>query len=331
MNVATAGVLARGMRVGLAVKPFGAETADYEPLQDALNETAALVTALEEKQATQDVDTSPTTLSKDQQREVMAVATQALSNRLVGYALVLGDLGKQRAWRLSYSDVRFGEADEDVNDVRALVAQARDLPADIRTKYKLTAALIAAPEDAATAFEKAEETQTTSKADARLATLSIPQLETRLRKHLELVRVLAEGMRPDGDRWVALADALKDANKGRKEPASRRLSTARKVVKRLSFQRQDDATARLDKQNYGPAYELEIKNASPSDALLWMGFEKTPTGAAPPTAFRAPAGQTSTVRRDVLGEELARYLTAKFVDAAGGEVRIAVRRVVEAA
>ena len=45
------------------------------------------------------------------------------------------------------------------------------------------------------------------------------------------------------------------------------------------------------------------------------------------TAFRCPAGQTSKLRRDALDEKLARYLTGQFTDVAGGEVRIAVRRV----
>lgn len=85
---------------------------------------------------------------------------------------------------------------------------------------------------------------------------------------------------------------------------------------------------RLNKQNYGPIYELTIENEQATDLLLWMSFKKLP-GAAPPEAFRCPGGEISTVTREKLGPKTARYLTGKFESAEGGEVRITVRRVMK--
>ena len=184
-----------------------------------------------------------------------------------------------------------GEADEDVNDVRALVALARALPKEVREKYKLTDALIKAPEDAATAFEDAGKVQINSKAEARLARLSAPELATRLRRQLEICRELLTGMQHESGKWADFYAAFQDANKTRAVVPARRLPATPRVVKRISFHRQDGTAQRLDKQNYGPAYELEIKNLSPTDLLLWMSLAKTPTGAAPATAVRCPAGQ----------------------------------------
>lgn len=323
--------LSRGKRVGLAVKPFEDEVTDFTPLAAAVQEAAAIVVALEEKEATMDVDDTAPTTGKDQEREKMARATEALSNRMVAYALIKGDLKLKQQFSLSYTDVRFGDADADVNDVRELVKLAQALPEKVQLDYKITDALIKAPEDAAKAFEDATDEQTTTKADARLARLSAPELVTQLRRQLEIIRRLLTGMKSEGGRWADFYTAFRDANKVRQEAAERQVPQAPRVVKRINHHRQDASIQRLDKQNYGPAYELEIKNVSPSDLLLWMGFEKNPapTGTAPATAFRCPAGKTTTMRRDALGEELARYLTGKFVEVAGGEVRIRVRRVVE--
>lgn len=331
MDSAIKEALSRGKRVGVAVKPFQTEIDDFTPLDAAVTEAAAIVVALEEKEATMDVDDTAPTAGKDQRREEMARKTEALSNRMVAYALVKGELKLKQQFSLSYTDVRFGDADADVNDVRELVKQARALPAQMRTDYKITDALINAPEDAAKAFEQATEEQTTTKAEARLARLSAPELVTQLRRQLEIIRRLLTGMKSEGGRWADFYAAFRDANKVRQEAAERQVPQAPRIVKKINHHRQDATIQRLDKQNYGPAYELEIKNASPSDLLLWMGFEKNPapTGTAPATAFRCPAGKTTTVRRDALGEELARYLTGQFVEAGGGEVRIRVRRVVQ--
>ena len=331
MDAIVTEALDRGKRVGLAVVPFAAQVTDFEPLQEALAEVAATVTAMEQKQAEQDTDTTPTTAGVEAARETLARATEPLSNRLVGYALVTGNTMLRQQVSLSYSDVRYGDATEDINAVRALVARAQGLPAAVRTKYKITAVLMQAPLDAATVLEAAEETQTTAKSGTRLATLSLPELDKYLRQQLEIGRRLVAGMKGESAAWKALYAAFTDANKTRKVPGERRLPDAARVVKKISFQRQDAATQRLDKQNFGPAYELTIKNQSPTDLLLWMGYEREPlaTEAAPAGAFRCPAGQAVTVRRDKLGEPEARYLTGKFAGEVGGEVRISVRRVVE--
>ena len=331
MDAVVTEVLNRGIRVGLSVVPYGAEVTDFTPLQDALAEVAATVAAIEGKQATQETDTTPTTIGVDAAREAMARATEPLSNRLVAYALVTGNTMLRQQVSLSYSDVRYGDATEDLNAVRALVARAEGLPADVRKKYKITADLLQAPKDAANAFEAAEKLQITTKADSRLATMSLPELDRYLRQQLEIGQRLVTGMKGESAAWADLCAAYTDANRTRKVAGTRRTTDAPRVVKKLHFQRQDAATRVLDKQNFGPAYTLTIKNESPTDLLLWMGYAKKPfdAEAAPATAFRCPAGQASTVRRDALGAPEARYLTAKFAASVGGDIRIAIRRVVE--
>lgn len=319
--------LERGQRVVLATKPFAPEIDAYTPLHDARVAVAAVVTAIEAKQAAQDTDTKADTAGKDAAREGMARAADVLSNRAVAYALVKGDAKLKRLLTLAYADVRYGEETEDLNAVRALVATVQGLPAPVRTDYRLTPKLITDAADAAENFVLAGQGQTVAKADTRLATLSLPELVEELRLQLEIMRRLTKGMRGENQRWADLSAAFADANKRRLVAADRRLSAAPKVVKRLQLHRADAQAVRLDKQNYGPAYELTIKNESPTDLLLWMSFEKLP-GGAPVSAFRCPGGQTSTVTRAALGPETARYLTGQFADAAGGEVRITVRRVV---
>lgn len=329
MDAAHTETLERGQRVVLATIPFATEITGFIPLRDAHTRMAAVVTAIEGKQAEQSADTIADTDGKEAAREKMARAADTLSNRAAAYALVTGDAKLKRLLTLSYADVRYGEETEDLNAVRELVTTVRGLPAQVLTDYRLTAPLIQAAEDAADGFVAAAKGKTASKADARLATLSLPELMQELRKQLEVMRRLTRGMRGDGARWEELYKAFADANKRRAVAGNRRLATTARVVKKLHLHRADAQAVRLDKQNYGPAYELTVKNESDSDLLLWMGFEKTPLGeAAPAGAFRCPAGKSTMVTRDALGPETARYLTGQFVATDGGEVRIVVRRVV---
>lgn len=329
MDAAHTETLERGQRVTLALTPFAAEITDFAPLKTAAAQVVALVTALEEKQAGQGADTKDDTLGKDATREQMARMADRLSNRAVAYALFKRDAQLKKQLTLTYADVRYGEETDDLNAVRALVAAVRGLPAPVRQEYRLTETLIQETADAATAFVAAGKNQTVAKADTRLATLSLPELVQELRRQLEMMRRLTKGARPDGARWEALHQAFADANKVRQVPADRHLTTTPKVVKKLHLHRTDAQPVALDKQNYGPAYELTIRNESATDLLLWMGFERQPLPApAPSGAFRCPAGQVSTVTRAQLGPETARYLTARFGAETGGEVRVVVRRVV---
>lgn len=329
MDTQDTSLLQSGQRVGLAVANFPLELADFPPLQAAETERAALVTAIEAKQAAQDNTTTGSASTKDDARELMARATETLSARAVGYALATKQLGLKQALTLSYTDVRFGEATEDVNHVRALVAAVRALPAQARQDYRLTDAVIQAPADAADLFDAADETQTNAKAAPRLATLALPELLRQLRAALRLMETLLKGQRTDADpkfQWAALYEAFQQANKRQGVAASRRraVPTAR-IVRTLPFTAAGTGQPqRLANTNYGPAYTLTVENRAATPLLLWMAQKD---GAAT-TPHACPAGAITMVKRAGLGPATARYLTAQFQGAAGGEATVVVRRVV---
>jgi hypothetical protein len=221
MDAQDISILDSGQRVGLAVKDYPKELADFAPLQAAEATRAELVAAIEAQQATQDTRTTPATTDKEAAREQMAQATATLSARAVGYALATGQLGLKQQFTLSYADVRYGEATEDVNHVRDLVKAVAALPADVRKDYRLTNAVIQAPAAAADAFEAAADDQTDAKAAPRLATLALPELLRRLSAALRLMETLLKGQRTDTDpafQWPAFYAAFKDANKRRGLP-----------------------------------------------------------------------------------------------------------------
>ena len=328
MNTQETSILDSGHRVGLAVAPFGAELADFPPLLAADADRAELVTAIAAQQAAQDAPTAPSTTDKDAARETMARATATLSARAVGYALATGQLGLKQAFTLSYSDVRHGEAAEDVNHVRALVAAVQALPAPVRADYRLTEAVMKAPADAADAFEAAGDVQIVDKAAPRLATLALPELLRRLSAALRLMETLLKGQRADADpafRWAALYEAFAAANKRRKEAASRRMkATKPRIVKTLAMTTASGLAQRLDDLNYGPAYTLTVENRSAHALLLWMAQ----ADGAKTTPLACPAGAVKVLTRADLGPETARFLTGQFDGEGGGDATVVVRRVV---
>ena len=321
-------LLESGQRVGLAVQPFAKELADFEPLQDAENTRAALVTALEVRRETQDTDTAPATTTKDMARELLATTTATLSARAVGYALSMGDLALKQALTLSYTDVRYGEATEDVNHVRALVARVRALPAPARLRFRLTPEVIQAPADAADAFEAADDTQTTAKAAPHLATLALPELRRRLSAALLLLKTLIAGQADDPDpqfQWKALDAAFTEANKRRKVASQRRVANGgSRIVRTLPVTVPDGRAVRLANTNYGPAYTLTVENHSAVPLLLWMAQKD----GAKTTPLPCPTGLVTVLTRADLGPATARYLTGKFEGDGGGQATVVVRRVV---
>ncbi len=331
MDTQDTSLLNSGQRVGLAVANFPQELADFPPLQTAETERAELVTAIEARQAAQDATTADATTAKDDAREKMARATETLSARAVGYALATKQLGLTQAFTLTYTDVRFGEATEDVNHVRELVAQVQALPAQVRKDYRLTDAVIKAPADAADRFDAAGATQTGAKAAPRLATLALPELLRRLGAALRLMKVLLKGQRTDTDpdfRWKLLHEAFEEANKRQGVAASsRRAAPAARIVRTLPVTAAGTGQPqRLANTNYGAAYTLTVENRSPTPLLLWMAHKD---GAAT-TPHTCPAGAVTTVKRADLGPETARYLMAQFQGAGSGEATVVVRRVLAA-
>ncbi|MDB5267956.1 MAG: hypothetical protein JWP58_996 [Hymenobacter sp.] len=318
-----------GQRVGLAVAKFPKELADFEPLQAAETDRAELVTAIAAKQAAQDRDGAPATSAKDQARETMAVTTATLSARAVGYALSQGDTGLKRQFTLSYADVRYGEATEDVNHVRDLVAAVRALPEPVRKAFRLTDAVISAPADAADLFEQAEDTQTLAQAAPRLATLALPDLLRRLGAALRLMQTLIVGQRTDTDpdfRWAELGKAFAVANKRRKVASQYRVNTDGKprIVRTIPVTVGDGVAVRLANTNYGPAYTITVENRAATPLLLWMAQKD----GAQTTPLSCPAGAVTKLTREQLGPETARYLTAQFAGQGGGQATVVVRRMV---
>ena len=329
MNSKETSILISGQRVGLAVADYPKELADFGPLHAAETDRAELVTAIEARQATQDEITTASTTAKDDARELMARATETLSARAVGYALATKQLALKQAFTLSYSDVRFGEATEDVNHVRALVAAVQALSAQVRKDYRLTDAIIQAPAEAADLFDAADDTQTEAKAAPRLATLALPELLRHLSAALLLMKALLKGQETDADpkfQWKQLYEAFQQANKRQDVAASsHRATAAARIVRTLPFTASGAGQPqRLANTNYGPAYTLTVENRSAVPLLLWMAQKD---GAAT-TPHTCPAGAATTVTRAALGPATARYLTAQFQGAASGEATVVVRRVV---
>ena len=328
MNAQNTSILNSGQHVGLAMADYRAEIDDFAPLKAADAIRAALVAAIESKTSTQDTRTDHTTTDKDTAREQMAVATATLSARAVGYALSIGDMGLKQALTLTYTDVRFGEATEDVNHVRDLVQKVQDLPKKVREEFRLTEAIVRAPADAAKRFEDAGDTQTTIKAAPRLATLALPELLRRLSAALLLMQTLIAGQVTDPDpRWAELNAAFKDANQRREVPKAARAQVPGgkpRIVRTLQARVPDGRAVRLHNTNYAPAYTLTVENRAATALHLWMAQKD---GAAT-TPQVCPAGQTTVLSRRDLGPETARYLTGQFAGAAGGEATVVVRRVV---
>ena len=330
MDTQDTSLLNSGQRVGLAVADFPKELADFPPLQAANTERAELVTAIEARQAAQDNATTGPTSAKDEARERMARATETLSARAVGYALATKQLGLKQQFTLSYTDVRFGEATEDVNHVRALVKAVAALPAKVRQDYRLTEAVLQAPADAADAFEAAADNQTSAKAAPRLATLALPELLRQLSAALRLMETLLKGQSTDTDPkfdWPGLYAAFRQANKRQQVAAgSQRATPAARIVRTIPVTAAGTGQPqRLANTNYGPAYTLTVENRSAAPLLLWMAQKD---GAAT-TPHTCPAGAVTTVTRADLGPATARYLTAQFQGSAGGEATVVVRRVVQ--
>ena len=329
MDTQDTSLLNSGQRVGLAVANFAKELADFPPLLAADTDRAELVAAIAARQAAQDTTTTASTSAKDEAREVMARATETLSARAVGYALATKQLGLKQAFTLSYTDVRFGEATEDVNHVRDLVKAVQALPAKVRQDYRLTDAVVQAPADAADRFEAAGDAQTEAKAAPRLATLALPELLRQLSAALRLMETLLKGQSTDADpkfQWRELYEAFRQANKRQGVAASgRRAVPTARIVRTLPVTAAGTSQPqRLANTNYGPAYTLTVENRSAAPLLLWMAQKD---GAAT-TPHTCPAGATTTVKRADIGPATARYLTAQFQGAAGGEATVVVRRVV---
>ncbi|GAB3850895.1 hypothetical protein GCM10028822_16870 [Hymenobacter terrigena] len=316
-------------RVGLAVARFPKELADFAPLQAAETDRAELVAAIAARQAAQDTTTAHATTAKDAARETMATAAATLSARAVGYALSIGDLALKQAFTLSYSDVRYGDAAEDVNHVRDLVKAVAVLPAKVRTDFRLSEAVIQAPADAADAFEAAADAQTEAKAAPRLATLALPELLRRLSAALRLMQTLIAGQRTDPDpkfQWAALDSAFVAANKRQKVVSQYRQAAGGRprIVRTLPLTAPDGAAVRLANTNYGPAYTLTVENRAATPLLLWMAQKD----GAKTTPLSCPAGAVTELTREKLGPDMARYLTAQFEGEAGGQATVVVRRVV---
>ena len=324
MDTRATSILDSGQRVGLAVAPYQAELNDFPPLLAANTDRAELVTAIEAQQSTQDTRTTDSTTDKEAARETMALATATLSARAVGYALATKQLGLKQAFTLSYADVRYGEATEDVNHVRALVKAVQALPAQVRKDYRLTEAVIQAPANAADAFDAADDVQTDAKAAPRLATLALPELLRRLSAALRLMETLLKGQRTDPEpkfRWAALYAAFAEANKRRGVAAStRKAAGGPRIVRTLPVTTASNQPLRLANTNYDPAYTLTVENRSAGSLLLWMAQKD----GAKTTPLPCPAGAVTVLTRDKLGPETARYLMGEFQDAAGGSATVVV-------
>ena len=328
MDTQDTALLHSGQRVGLAVADFTKELADFEPLQAAEATRAELVAAIEARQATQDADTTATTTDKETARERMAQAAALLSTRAQGYALSIGKPGLKQSLTLTYADVRYGEATEDVNHVRELVRRVQALPEKVRKAFRLTDALVQAPADAADLFDAADDTQTTAKAAPHLATVALPELLRRLGAALLLMKALIAGQRTETDpafRWADLDKAFALANKRQAVAASaHRRSNGPRIVRRLPITVPDGRAVRLAVVGYGPAYTLAVENRAATPLRLWLAQKD----GAPTTPLPCPAGQTTVLTRRDLGPETARYLMAQFDGAAGGNAALVVRRVV---
>jgi len=313
-------------QVGIDLVPFQDLIDSFEPLKEAHEQRGEYVAAIREKAGLQGTNTVPSATGKDSARELMARSADVLSQRAVPYALVLGNLELKQKLSLSYADVRYGEADEDVLAVRALVKTVRALPAEVRTKYWLTKDLIEAPETAAAAFEKADVDKTAAHGSTRLATLELPALFTGLRGQLDVMKRLTASLATQPDkRWKSLATAFADANKRRKVlPKQQRDTSKPRVIKRFIVRLADGQPALLLRKKYGSAYTLTVENRSGHDLRLWVAQ----ADGAPTTPQTCPTGQVTVLTRGEMGPETATYLMGQFVGG-GGEAGVVVRKVGE--
>ncbi|MDO7877231.1 hypothetical protein Q5H93_20970 [Hymenobacter sp. ASUV-10] len=313
-------------QVGIDLVPFQDLIDSFEPLKEAHEQRGDYVTAIREKAGLQGTDTAPNATGKDSARELMARSADALSQRAVPYALVKGNLELKQKLSLSYADVRYGEADEDVLAVRALVKTVRALPEDVRTKYWLTKELIDAPEAAAKDFEKADVDKTAAHGSTRLATLELPALFTGLRGQLTIMKQLTASLATQKDkRWKSLAKAFADANKRRKVlPKQQRDTSKPRIIQRFEVRLADGQPARLLRKVYGAAYTFTVENRSGHDLRLWLAQ----ADGSPTTPQTCPAGQVTVLTRADMGPETATYLMGQFVGG-GGEAGVLVRKVGE--
>lgn len=325
MDVKETATLNSAEQVGIDLVPFQDLIDEFEPLKEAHELRGEYAAEIRKKAGLQAADTAPSATGKEAARELMARSADTLSRRAVPYALVKGDLKLKQTLSLSYADVRYGEADEDVLAVRALVAAVRALPAEVRTKYRLTKALIDAPEDAAKAFEEADADKIAAHGSTRLATLELPALLAGLRGQLLIMQQLTASMAPEGKQWQSLATAFADANKRRKVlPKQQRDTSKPRIIQRFEVRLADGQPARLLRKAYGAAYTFTVENRSGRDLRLWVAQAD---GAAT-TPQTCPAGQVTVLTRADMGPETATYLMGQFVGG-GGEAGVVVRKVGE--
>ena len=318
--------LDRSQRVRVARQDYAAEITGFVPLKSAFATADELTDELQKREGEQNADTTAETKDKDAWRETLARKADTLSKQAVPWAAAQNNVKLQLKLRVSYADLRYGEADEDMDAAREFVALVRAIPAADRTAYRIDATLADAVDEAVAEFEKAAADQTGAKLNTRLATLSIPELGRRLRGVLEQARLLINGQKNTDARWAELATKFNAANKGQKVPGEKQRAAAARVVKKLSARGAADEIFELDDQNYAPTYEIRVENVGTVDMRLWMGLE--PDGKAQGTPPLCPAGMKRTFRRSELGPETARRLMGQFVGGEDGEAKVVVRRVV---
>jgi len=198
MNAEETATLRSAKQVGLDLQPFQDLIDGFAPLQEANQARAEYAAAIAAKAGQQEGNTLAAT-SKEAAREHLARTAATLSQRAVAYALAQGDLPLKQRLSLTYADLRYGEAAEDVRHVRELVAAVSALPAAVRTRYRLTPELLQAPADAATAFEQADADHATNQGSTRLASLELPALLAGLRRQLAIMQRLTASLATDPD------------------------------------------------------------------------------------------------------------------------------------
>ena len=318
--------LDRSQRIRVARAEYAPEIAAFTPLQAVFTTTDALTDELERREGEQNADTKAETKTKDEWREILARNADTLSKQSVPWAAANGDTKLRLKLRVTYADLRYGEADEDMDAAREFVALVRAIPAADQVTYRIDATLTTAVEEAVRQYEAAEKDQIKSKQNVQLATLSMPELGRQLRAQLGQAKLLIGGQKNRDDHWAELSKLFTAANKGRKLPGESKRAKAARVVKKLTAHGATEAPFQLDDQNYAPTYEIRVENIGTIDLHLWMGLE--PTGAAQGPPLTCPAGMKRTFRRSELGPETAKRLMGQFAGAPGGEAKLTIRRVV---
>ena len=319
--------LDRSQRVRVARQEYAAEVSGFGPLKETFAAADGLTDELEKRESEQNADTMAETQGKDAWREVVARKADTLSKQAVPWAMMKGTVTQKIKLRVSYTDLRYGEADADMDAARELVAGVRAIPAADQAMYRIQAGLATEVEAAVRAFEQAEDAQTGVKQNVQLATLAIPELARQLRGLLVQAKLLIGGQKDASARWGELNTKFNAANKALKAPGERRAAKTARVVKRLSARGAAEETLALDDQNYPARYEVRVENVGTADLRLWLGLE--PDGAPQGTPVMCPAGMKRTFRRSELGPETARRLMGQLVGSAG-EAKVVVRRTAEA-